>query len=261
MSARRLAAAVATLATAAALGSASAPAETVQLEGLRVSFGASLSPHALPRHELAPVAVGLSGEISTEDGSAPPQLAQITVELSRHGRLDYKGLPLCHYHQIQPASTAEAIETCPDSVVGEGDFRAAVNLPEQSPFPSQGDIVAFNGILHGKHVIYAHVYGTTPLPQSSVIAFRIGKSSTGGYATKLVGTLPVVAAEWGHVSAISLDLHRRFRYRNRPRSFFSAGCPAPSGVGVATSPFARASFAFADGRVLTQTMVRSCRVG
>jgi hypothetical protein len=246
------------LAVAFSLG-ATARAEVVQDGGLRVSFAGGVSPRALPRATKAPVAVSLAGEISTTDGSQPPQLQTISMAINRDGRLDYDGLPACRYHQIQPASTAEAIEACPESVVGEGSFRAAVVLPEQSPFPSQGDIVAFNGEVHGRHVLFAHIYGTRPLPQSAVIIFRYSHQS-GTYGLTLTAELPQVTAEWGHVSGVRMSLRRTFTYKGRQRSFLSAGCPAPAGFTIVTAPFARVSFGFADGRVLQTAMVRNCRV-
>lgn len=151
------------------------------------------------------------------------------MAINRNGRFDYKGIPTCHYHQIQPASTNEAIETCPDSVIGKGTFAAHVVLPEQSPFPSQGKVVAFNGIFHGRHVVYAHVYGTVPLPQSNVLVFELGKVS-GTYRTTLTAQLPQVAAEWGYVSAVSLALKRTVSYKGEPKSLISAGLSCSLGV-------------------------------
>jgi hypothetical protein len=249
-----VAAAVAALTLAVAAG-----AEVIQAGGLRVSLSGGVSPRELPRATKAPVALSLAGEISSADGNQPPQLTTILVAINRNGRLDYRGLPACRYHQIQPASSAEAIEACPDAVVGSGSFRAAVALPEQSPFPSQGKVIAFNGLLHGEHVIFAHIYGTQPLPQSALIVFRLGHQG-GTYGLTLDADLPQVAAEWGHVSGIELRLERRFTYKGQERSFLSADCPAPRGFTVATSPFARVSFDFEDGRVLRVPMVRSCRV-
>jgi hypothetical protein len=236
-----------------------ATAEIAQKETLRVAFDGGIEPRALPRHGSAPVAVTLGGTISTTDGSAPPQLRTISLALNRNGRLDSRGLPACHYHQIQPASTVEAVEACRRSLVGEGQFRANVVLPEQSPFPSAGRVLAFNGVLHGRHVVFAHIYGTTPLPQSRVLAFELGRAA-GGYRTTLTAELPRVAAEWGYVSGVSLTLKRRFRYRGRARSFVTASCPAPPKFTAAPFPLARASFGFEDGRVLTATLVRSCKV-
>ncbi len=234
-------------------------AEVSQRGTLRVSFAGKLSPHELPRTGTAPVAVSLSGEIRTSDNSVPPQLRKIKLAINRHGRLDYKGLPACRYHQIQPASTDEAREACRSSLVGTGDFKANVALPEQSPFPSNGDVLAFNGTLHGRPVIYAHIYGTKPVPISQVVPFAIARVK-GTYRTALTAELPQVAAEWGYVSGISLNLSRIFHYKGRLHSYLSAGCPAPKGFPGATFPFAHASFGFDNGQTLSSTLTRSCGV-
>jgi hypothetical protein len=256
--ARRLfvaASAAAFLTYAAAIGQAN----TTQQGTLRVTFGGNLIPDRLPRTGLAPVAVSLSGDISTTDHSTPPQLQTITMAINRHGRLNQTGLPRCHYHQIQPASTAEAGAACADALVGTGSFRANVALPDQSPFPSNGRVLAFNGILHGDPVIYAHIYGTKPVPISQLIPFHIHRVE-GTYRVVLSAQLPQVAAAWGYVSGLSLTLQRTYRYKGQPRSYLSAGCPAPSGINVASYPFARASFGFDDGRVLRSFLTRTCKV-
>jgi hypothetical protein len=211
-----------------------AGAEVVQQGNLRVSFDGGIAPQALPRHGKAPVAVTLGGQIATTDRSAPPQLRTISIAINRSGRLDTKGLPACRYHQIQPASTREAMAACRRSIIGEGEFRANVVLPEQSPFPSRGRVVAFHGVRQGQQVVFAHIFGTEPLPQ--------------------------VAADWGYVSGVELTLKRQFRSGGRDRSYISAGCPAPGDFTAATFPLARASFGFEDGRVLTSTLIRTCRV-
>jgi len=234
-------------------------AEVAQVGNLRVSFVGKIAPHALPRVGTAPVSVSLGGEVKTTDGQKPPQLRTISLAINRNGRLDYHGLPRCNFHQIQPATTGEAKAACGKSLVGTGTFEANVALPDQSPFPSNGKVLAFNGNLHGKPVIYAHIYGTEPLPQSFVLPFKISKAS-GSYGTKLTAQLPQVAAEWGFVSGVSLTLQRSFVYKGKRRSYLAAGCPAPKGFGGASFPFAKASFGFEDGRTLTSTMRRSCGV-
>jgi hypothetical protein len=258
----RRSSAKALVATAAALVlclAALAQAEVTQEGNLRVSFEGGIAPHALPRTGTAPVRVTLTGNIRTTDGAAPPQLRTIEMAINKNGKLDYRGLPACHYHQIQPASTAEAIETCPDSVIGKGKFQANVVLPEQSPFPSSGAVIAFNGIFHGRHVVFAHVYGTEPLPQSNVLVFELGRTS-GLYRTTLTAQLPQVAADWGYVSGVSLSLKRTFLFKGKTKSYISAGCPAPAGFPGATFSFAKATFGFEDGRTLSSTMTRNCGV-
>jgi hypothetical protein len=232
-------------------------AEVSQQGTLRVSFGGKLSPSRLPRSGFAPITVSLSGEIKTTDESTPPQLQTIRVAINRFGRLDAQGLPRCHYHQIQPASTAEAREACAGSLIGSGHFEANVALPEQSPFPSNGKVLGFNGTLHGDPVIYVHIYGTEPVPISQLLPFSIHHIQ-GTYRTLLSAHLPQVAAEWGYVSGLSLTLARRFRYHGQTRSYLSAGCPAPSGFSRAVFPFARVSFGFDDGRTLSNTLTRRC---
>jgi hypothetical protein len=234
-------------------------AEVAQEGNLRVSFEGKIAPHALPRHGNAPVAVTLGGRIKGVDGAPPPQLRSITIAINRNGRLDTRGLPRCNFHQIQPSTTEEAINACRRSLVGRGTFRARVALPEQSPFPSNGTILAFNGNLHGRPVIYAHIYGTEPLPTSFVLPFEVRRAG-GQYGTALVAELPQVADEWGFIRQIGLTLDRSFRYRGRDRSYISAGCPAPKGFRGATFNFAKATFGFEDGRSLSATLTRSCRV-
>jgi hypothetical protein len=250
----------ASAAIVAILAAAALSEATVTQQGtLRVNFAGQIEPRRLPRTGLAPVAVSLSGDITTTDHSTPPQLHTITIAINRHGRLNPTGLPRCHYHQIQPASTAEARQACRSSLVGTGTFRANVALPDQSPFPSNGRVLAFNGVLHGHPVIYAHIYGTEPVPISQLVTFRIHRIE-GTYRVVLSAHLPRVAAAWGYVSGLSLTLSRRYRYRGRPHSYLSAGCPAPSGVNVAAYPFARASFGFDDGRTLHSRLTRTCKV-
>jgi hypothetical protein len=237
-----------------------AQAEITQKGTLRVSFGGKIAPHNLPREGTAPVAVSISGDITTTDHTPPPQLRTITMAINRNGRLNYQGLPVCRFNQIQPSSTAEARQACASSLVGNGSFRAAVELPEQSPFPSNGKVLAFNGKEDGKPVIFAHIYGTEPLPTSFTLPFSLRQKRNGAFATTLVAQLPRVAANWGYVSGVSLTLQRRFKYRGKSRSYLSAGCPAPKGFPGASFNFARASFAFEDGKTLTSNMTRDCSV-
>jgi hypothetical protein len=238
-------------------GATAAGAEVAQRGNLRVTFSGALRPQKLPRKGAAPISVQLGGQISTTDGSDPPSLSEIEVAINRAGRIDPKALPTCRLEQIQPASTAYARRVCAAARVGEGSFSAAVSIPEQSPYPSQGTVTAFNGEEGGRPVIFLHIYGTEPLPTSFTLplAFSRGRNSFG---TVLRGELPSVDVHIGFVTAISLRLGGP---PTKPggRPYLSAGCPAPKGFAAAVFPLARASFAFADGRTLSSTLVRSCK--
>jgi hypothetical protein len=235
-------------------------AEVAQKRGVRVSVQGSIRPSTLPRTGSAPVAVSFAGNVHTSDPAGPPQLNGISVSINRHGHLDTRGLPRCRMRQIDPSTTREALATCRSSLIGEGSFSANVKLPEQSPFPSVGKVLAFNGRFHGHPAALAHIYGTKPLPTSYVLPFRIRQTKEGAFGIVLTASLPRVTGDWGFVTGISMTLERRFTYRGRARSYMSAGCPAPAGFRQAIFPLARTSFSFEGGLTLTSTLTRSCRV-
>ncbi|HXV05706.1 MAG TPA: hypothetical protein VFP23_07400 [Solirubrobacterales bacterium] len=234
-----------------------AEAEVSQNGTLRVAFEGKISPRALPRQGAAPIGVLIGGQISTTDGTSPPQLKRIEIEINKAGRFDFEGLPTCSVSQIQPSTTQNAIRTCRQAKVGEGTFSANVLIPEQSPFPSQGRVVAFNGMQGKRHVILAHVYGTNPIPTSYTLPLLVSKAK-GTYGTKLTAYLPKTTGDWGFVTGLELSLRRTYYYRGHRHSYLSAGCPAPKGFRSVFFPLARASFAFAGGRTLDSTLTRRC---
>jgi hypothetical protein len=237
-------------------GATLAPAEVVQRGNLRVSFQGGLTPHALPRSGSAPVKVAVGAKIATTDGRTPPRLRKISIAINRNGRLDPTGLPICRLEEIQPATTADALGACRGSLVGEGQFSAKVLLAGQAPFPSLGKVYAFNSRLNGKPAILAHVFGTRPAPASFTLPFVIERSK-GTFGTVLTASLPSVTSNSGYITGLEMTLGRNFSYRDKRRSYLSAGCPAPKGFSKAVFPFARAVFGFGRESV-TSTLTRSC---
>ena len=156
-------------------------------------------------------------------------------------------------------SHREALEACGDSQVGTGFFSANVLLPEQSPFPSRGKILAFNGEVLGHPVIFAHIYGTEPVPTSFVLPFVV-RHTNGKYATTLVAYLPKVKANWGFITGVRLKLHRTFRFHGRPHTYLSASCAAPKGFSSAVFSFAKSEFVFAGGTTVSPALTRTCKV-
>jgi hypothetical protein len=236
----------------------SADAELIQKGSIRVSVEGKLSPTRLPRHGTAPIEVSIGGHISSSDQGSPPQLKEVTFAFNKAGKLDLGGLPKCRLGHIDPSTTSEALLACRDSLVGEGHFSANVRFPEQSPFPSEGKVLAFNGVLDGKAVIFAHIYGTKPVPTSYVLPLLIHRAK-GTFGIKMHASLPQATGEWGYVTGLTLKLGRTYSVNGKRRSFLSAGCPAPKGFPGAIFPLARTSFAFAEGKTLTTTLNRSCK--
>lgn len=254
---RLAAAGLALLALAAA---AAAGDEIAQKGNLRVVVDGEMMPKKLPRTGTAPIAVKVSGRISTRDDTTPPRLRKLTIEVNRHGRFDFAGLPTCSPRQIQPATTEQALQACAPALVGNGTFFADVILQGQEPYPSQGRLLVFNGRENGRPVLLGQIYSDQPFTNSFVIPFRLEPIRRGTYGTALVATLPRSLGSWGFVTGIEMKLTRRFHHRGRAHSYLSASCPAPKGFGGAVFPLLRTSFAFADGRKLTSTLTRSCAV-
>ena len=225
-------------------------AEVSQRNGVRVAVNGSLSPTRLPRRGSVPVSVSVSGEISPLNEAALPQLQKLTVAINSAGHLDLHGVPHCRIGHINPSTNQEALDACRSSLIGEGRFSADVKLPEQSPFPSEGRLLAFNGTIGGKPAIFGHIYGTKPLPTSFVLPFRV-KQRRGTYGTILEASFPRATGEWGYVTGISLDLNKK--------RFLNAGCPAPKGFPKAVFPLMKTSFSFAGGLKLDNTLIRSCK--
>jgi hypothetical protein len=250
-----LAATIAVLAVTASL----AQAELTARGDLFVKFSGGITPNALPRDARAPISVRVAGTVRTLSGVRPPALRRIAIAINQGGHLDARGLPVCHRRQIEPSSTQEALARCGPALVGGGSYDADVAFPEQSSFPSRGRVLAFNAVVDGKRAILAHVYGAEPIPITRIIVFHI-EETRGTYGTILTGALPASVNRWGYLRRISLSLHRDFTYRGQPRSYLSAACDAPAGFPGATFPFAHASMTFADGRTLSSTLTRSCKV-
>jgi hypothetical protein len=252
---RRGALLLAVVATVALVPSASA--ELIQKGSVRVAVSGSLNPTKLPRHGTAPVKVSIGGRISSTSQAGPPQLKQVSFAFNKAGKLDLS-LPKCRLGRINPSTTQEALLACKGSQVGEGHFSANVKFPEQSPFPSEGKVLAFNGVVRGAPAIFAHIYGTKPVPTSYVLPLLISKGK-GTFSTVLSASLPQATGDWGYVTGLNLKLGRTFSKHGKRHSFLSAGCPAPKGFPGALFPLAKTSFAFEGGKTLTTTLNRSCK--
>jgi hypothetical protein len=257
--AKKVALAGAALVLCAALATSYAQAERAQKGKVQIKVGGGIVPTRLPRSRPAPVGVLMSAAITTTDRSTPPELKEIVMEINRHGALQTKGLASCSLTTLETSSAAQAKQACAGALLGHGNVSTHIALPSQGAFASQGELLAFNGRLHGRPAILAQVTASHPLALDFVIRFEI-KKSKGTFGTKLVGTVPPIASGYGEITAINLSLKRTYRHHGKQMSVLSAACPAPAGFPGASFPFARTSFAFADGTSIAIAMTRNCKV-
>ncbi len=238
-----------------------AQASVVTGGNVRVSFGGSVTPHRLPRTGSVPIALHVQGAVTPVGDGRPVGLERVTISINRHGVISTAGLPTCPRKKLRARTTEQALALCGDALVGSGHFRAHVDIPEQSPFPSRGRLLAFNTVYHGHPALVAHVYGVHPIPIAQVLPMSLSRSPDGQFGSTISMTMPQISNDWGFVTGFDLTLQRRYKAGGHPRSFLSGSCPAPAGLKEAPFKAARGTFYLNEGRTLTRVVGGSCRVG
>jgi hypothetical protein len=234
--------------------------QLVQQGNLRVAFDARLLPHALPRERAAPVTVQLEGSVRTTDGSAPPQLRELSIAMNRAGLVSVAGLPSCQAAQLQQTTTEAALAQCRGALVGHGHFAANVDFPGAPVFPARGTVLVFNSTNRGHMGLLLHLYGSSPVRAAFVLPFKISQRSKGKFGTVFSTHLPQLASDLGYVTDIGLTIGRTYRYEGRRHSFISASCAAPVGFPGAIYELAKATFDFAGGTRLVSRLPSDCKV-
>jgi hypothetical protein len=236
-----------------------ASGELTQNGNLRLSFSGSFVPKDLPRDRPAPIAVEVEGSITTTDETPPPVLQRVEIGINRAGLISTQGLPTCTASQLQSTTTATALERCRGALVGHGGFEARIE-GAQAPVPASGKILAFNGRAGGRPALLLQLTSKAPVQIAFVVPLRIEQRPEAKFGTVLSARLPVLAAGAATVTAIKLTVARDYTYRGQRRSFLSASCAAPDGFNAAPFAFARGSFHFSDGKTVSVSLVRNCRV-
>jgi hypothetical protein len=232
---------------------------TVQSGLVRITVLSQVMPYKLPRGRPAPIAVFVAGHLAAVNGGIPPQLERLRIEVNRHGLLQSRGLPVCHPHEVQPATTARALANCGPALIGSGRFWAHIILPGQVPYPTKGRLLIFNGRRRGRPTLLAQIYSSHPFNSSFLIDFAIRRIGKGPYGTELSASLPESLGSWGYLDRIKLTLRRKYRYQGRELSYFNAACPAPAGAKRAGFPLARATFYF-PAQTIGATVDKTCGV-
>lgn len=253
---RRLA--ISVLIAALAVGwAATSRAERTIEDGLEVAFDASFAPQSLPRSQPAPVQVAIDGRIATVDGSHPPPLRRLEIEIHRNGILSGAGLPVCRAPNLQSTSTQTALDRCGSALVGRGDFKAQVALGRE--VSSAGKILAFNSRRKGRPALLLHLFASVPVRFTLVVPLVIGHQDKGEFGTVLRAKIPRIGGIVS-VTQIGLQLGRRYSYKGQRRSYASAACSAPGDVSQGIFTFAKGRFRFEGHRPIEMELVKTCSV-
>jgi hypothetical protein len=240
--------ALALIVAASALGKR----EVAYVGNLFLADNGGISPSKLPKHEQAPISAHISGEIGTVDGSHPPAVKTIKLDIDKTIQVNAKGLPACRYGQLTNRPTAAAKGACPHAIVGSGNGAVEVAFPDQEPFTGKGQLVAFNGGVHnGTTLLLFHAYVSIPAPTAVVIKTEISRIHNGHYGLHTLTQIPSLAAGDGSATKFKFKLGRTFADKGKKRSYLTASCPTGH-------YFTKGLVSFSDGTLLGLTHVLPC---
>ncbi len=206
---------------------ASAQRHVVEAGNLFLADNGGIFPARLPKQGRAPVTARLVGELGTRDGTHPPALREVEIDVDRTIAVDAVGLPTCAPGRLDARSTADAKRACPDAIVGTGEAEVEVAFPDQAPFSASGPIVVFNGGVRGRTTtVLLHAYVNVPAPTAIVTRATVTRIHRGRFGLRIAARIPRIAGGSGSVTRFELKVGRRFTYRGQRKSFLTAGCPS-----------------------------------
>lgn len=214
------------LVTATAIGCAaiaSAASVTVRAGQLLFTIGGGVSPKKLPRNDYAPVKTTVFGKIETSDGSHPPALREVVVDIDKDAKINAKGYPICKAGQLEAQNTAGAKRACGKAEIGNGIAHAEIAFPEQKPIIVASPITVFNGGQKGgKALLLIHTFITVPVPAAIVTQVTVQKKGKGLHT---VARVPVIAGGSGSAIDFRFTAGKTFSYKGRKVGYGEAKCP------------------------------------
>jgi hypothetical protein len=199
---------------------------TVPLPSVISGFNGGFEPSSLPKTKLTPVALLLEGNIRSLDGSHPPALRELAIELDRNISVDLGGYPACHVGGIQIDPTMTLEERCPSAFLGNGSVHFEIQLDEQEPIQLQSELQIYNaGRKSGIPTIYFSAYLDRPVPGLWLATAKIKKTDNGIYRTKVTVAFPKVAGGGGSITSFNMRIKKRLSLNGKPFSPVTARCP------------------------------------
>jgi hypothetical protein len=221
-----LAAGLALIFAATAFADLSGNEKTQCVGNLCVTDGGGIAPSTLPKRGKAPVTARLNAEIETRDGTHPPPLQSLELEIEKTIAIDAVGLPACKVAQLESRNTAAAKQACDNAIVGSGSAEVEVEFPEQKPFRATGPIVLFNGGVRGRTTsLLLHAYVNVPAPTAIITKATVTRVNHGRFGLRMAAKIPRIAGGYGSVTMFDLEVGRKFTYEGKKKSFLMAGCP------------------------------------
>lgn len=247
-----IAAAIAALALVA-VASAEKPI-SVQAGGDLLRVNGGYIPKAVSRTVPTPVAFNFSVSIRTADGTHPPALNRLRLELDKDSAIDVHGLPICN-PKIQYQSTRRLEEACAEAIVGSGQASFEIAFPEptgSNPIPADGRMVILNGGVRGAvTTLYARTDISVPTPAAIVLTIKIRKLPGAHTGSEALISIPKVAGGSGSLISFNASIGMSPTSPGKRNHIVTLTCPD----GKVRTHF---EANFADGTVADADLVHSC---
>jgi hypothetical protein len=226
-----------------AAGAAQSPVLTAP-DGNTQSIAVKFSPQKLSKRTPEPVTLDVTTATTTTNPAA-------VVDFPKGTKIFTKGYPTCDAGLLQNTSTEAALEACKKAKIGGGQGTADLVVGERI-FPVGTTITAFNGEpVGGKPVILLHTYSESPIQTTLVLIGAVSNFNKEGFGPRLDVTIPLIAGGQGAITGFHVKIFKKFRYKDKIRSYISATC--------ATKKLkARGKFVFRDGESLTPEASGKC---
>jgi hypothetical protein len=226
--------------------------EVARVGNLILADNGGIFPSTLPKRRYAPITARIAGEVRTVDGSHPPAVRTVSLDVDKTIGIDGVGLPACKANRIEARTTADAKRACNSAIVGSGRGEVEVAFPEQAPFSASGPVVIFNGGVHGRTtLVLLHAYVAVPAPTAIVTMATVTRINRGRFGLHIEAQIPRIAGGAGSVTKFELKVGRKFTYRGKRKSFLVGSCPTGSWV-------TKGNVLFDDGTELGLTHVFPC---
>jgi hypothetical protein len=228
------------------------PPVKVEAGNLIITANGGLTPKAISKTKLTPVAFNASGKVETKDGTHPPAASEIIVEGDKNVAVDTTGYPVCKSGQLQAQDTAHAEAICKSALIGSGTTGIEIAFPESKPIPVNSKLLVFNGGTQGGvTTFFIHAYITVPTPAAVVTTVKIKKIHHGRFGLEAIATIPKIAGGSGSVTSFSLKIDKKYTYKGKKMSVISAKCTDGKIQANVISKFA-------DGTKAEAEIIRTC---
>lgn len=211
-----------------------------------------VSPHALSRTELSPVALRVTAGIANTDGSHPPALEELTLKLDRDLAIRTTGIPKCSRPRFDIEDWPSTKARCRDAAVGRGRVEVAISFGDKGVVPAESEMLVINGGTEGGSTtlfLLSHI--TVPVPATIPITVKIQPSAGGRYGSTATATIPKIAGGSGSITSLAMTIYKSYLFRGERLSVVSARCRHDS---LRTQITAR----FRDDAVVKRTILRPC---